>query len=96
MPYDEEGALLIVTESLYLDIETFDLWNHVTTQEADRKNRTFEDEPFSYQITWPAEVLDPLRPGEELYRSRICSQNCLRSVFKDSTLPMTLPHPQKP
>ena len=60
--YDEEGALLIVTESLYLDIETFDLWNHVTTQEADRKNRTFEDEPFSYQITWPAEVLDPLRP----------------------------------
>ena len=60
--YDEEGALLIVTESLYLDIETFDLWNHVTTQEADRKNLTFEDEPFSYQITWPAEVLDPLRP----------------------------------
>ena len=36
--YDEEGALLIVTESLYLDIETtLIVWNHVTTQEADRE-----------------------------------------------------------
>ena len=62
--YDEEGALLIVTESLYLDTDTTDVWNHFTVREVDEKNITFEDEhePFAYHFTWPAEVLDPLRP----------------------------------
>ena len=62
--YDEEGDLLIVTESLYLDTDTIDVWNHFTVREVDEKNITFEDEhePFAYHFTWPAEVLDPLRP----------------------------------
>ena len=62
--YDEEGALLIVTESLYHDTDTTDVWNHFTVREVDEKNITFEDEhePFAYHFTWPAEVLDPLRP----------------------------------
>ena len=62
--YDEEGTLRIVTEPLFHNTDSTDVWDHVTVREANEKNITFEDEfrPFAYHLTWPTEVLDPLRP----------------------------------
>ena len=62
--FDEDGNLLIVTEPLYHDTDSLDIWDHVTVQDVNEKNITFEaeHEPFSYHLTWPTEVLDPLRP----------------------------------
>jgi hypothetical protein len=62
--YDEDGTLLVVTEPLYHNTDSLDIWDHVTVQDVNEKNITFEaeHEPFSYHLTWPTEVLDPLRP----------------------------------
>ena len=60
--FDEEENLFLVTEQLYQDTDTTTLWDYVTVKEANRKGLTFDLEPFSYHFTWPAEVLDPLRP----------------------------------
>ena len=62
--YADDGALLITTEPLFHNTDSTDVWDHVTVREANEKNITFEDEfrPFAYHLTWPTEVLDPLRP----------------------------------
>ena len=61
---DEDGTLLVITEPLYHDTDSLDIWDHVTVQDVNERNITFETEhePFSYYLTWPTEVLDPLRP----------------------------------